>query len=134
MQFKFHHVNLCAENVPRLSDFYRAVFDLDRMPAYQRVNTAAGYGGTVDFITDGAIEFHLAQKDANLGFRMKQFINPLHHGHICFRTDDIEGFKRRLEARGIPYSDYGVWAVAGWYQIFFHDPEGNVIEVHQTGK
>ena len=22
----------------------------------------------------------------------------------------------------------------GWYQIFFHDPEGNIIEVHQTGK
>ena len=23
------------------------------------------------------------------------------------------------------------WAMKGWHQIFFHDPEGNVIEVHQ---
>ena len=27
-------------------------------------------------------------------------------------------------------SDYGDWAIKGWRQIFFHDPDGNVIEVH----
>ena len=31
----------------------------------------------------------------------------------------------------IPFSDYGTWAMKGWHQIFFQDPEGNVIEVHQ---
>ena len=39
----------------------------------------------------------------------------------------------KLEAQNIPYADYGKWAMAGWYQIFFHDPDGNIIEVHQTG-
>jgi glyoxylase I family protein len=24
-----------------------------------------------------------------------------------------------------------VWAMANWYQIFFMDPDGNMIEVHQ---
>jgi glyoxylase I family protein len=33
----------------------------------------------------------------------------------------------------VPYADYGKWALAGWYQIFFHDPDGNIIEVHQIG-
>jgi hypothetical protein len=24
--------------------------------------------------------------------------------------------------------------MAGWYQIFFHDPDGNIVDVHQTRK
>lgn len=133
MNFKYHHLNLCSENVPRLAEFYRSVFGLGSLE-YERINTAAGYGGNVAFLTDGAIEFHLAKRDLELGFRMKQHINPLDRGHFCFRTDDIEGFKRRLDELKIPYGDFGVWAVKGWYQIFFHDPDGNIIEVHQTGK
>ena len=135
MKLQYHHMNLCTENVQRLSAFYRSVFDLGTVN-YQRVKASdeAGYGGNVDFVTDGAVEFHLARRDVDLGFRMKQAINPLDRGHFCFRTDDIEGFKRRLEEKQIPYSDYGTWAMSGWYQIFFHDPDGNIIEVHQTGK
>jgi catechol 2,3-dioxygenase-like lactoylglutathione lyase family enzyme len=55
------------------------------------------------------------------------------HGHFCFRTDDIKGFMRRCDERGIRYSDYGCWAIPGWHQVFLHDPDGNVIEVHQPG-
>ena len=40
--------------------------------------------------------------------------------------------KKRLDEKGIRYSDYGGWAMAGWHQIFFYDPDGNVIEVHQA--
>jgi catechol 2,3-dioxygenase-like lactoylglutathione lyase family enzyme len=54
------------------------------------------------------------------------------NGHIAFRTDDIAAFKKRLEEKGIPFSDYGAWAMRGWAQIFFYDPEGNVIEVHEV--
>lgn len=135
MSIKYHHMNLCTEDVQRLSEFYSSVFGLSRTN-YQRINTdgAASYAGNVDFLTDGAVEFHISRKDVNLGFRMEQIINPLERGHFCFRTDDIEGFKRKLEELGVPYADYGTWAMSGWYQIFFHDPDGNIIEVHQTGK
>ena len=77
------------------------------------------------------MQMHLATQDLGVGFRTRHSINLLERGHIAFRTDDIEAFKKRLEERGIPYSDYGAWAMNGWYQIFFHDPDGNVIEVHQ---
>ena len=40
--------------------------------------------------------------------------------------------KKHLEEQGVPYSDWGNTAVKGWHQIFFYDPEGNVIEVHQA--
>jgi catechol 2,3-dioxygenase-like lactoylglutathione lyase family enzyme len=133
MKFQYHHMNLCTENVSRLSEFYQTIFAMDRIEdeEHTRVNVDDGYGAQVDFVTDGAIEFHLATRDVNLGFKMKQHINPLDRGHFCFRTDDIEGFKKRLDELGIQYADYGVWAIANWYQIFLHDPDGNIIEVHQ---
>lgn len=134
MKFKFHHMNLCTENVPRIGEFYRNLFGLEPVNGYVRVDGSNSYGGAVEFVSDGAVEFHLARRDVELGFRMKHFVNPLDRGHFCFRTDDIDGFKRRLDEKKIPYSDYGVWAIKGWHQIFFHDPDGNIIEVHQTGK
>jgi glyoxylase I family protein len=73
----------------------------------------------------------LATKDLGVAFRTNHVVNPLERGRIAFRTDDIAAFKRRLEAKNIPYSDYGRWAMNGWHQIFFYDPEGNGIEVHQ---
>ena len=39
--------------------------------------------------------------------------------------------KSALEAKGIAYSDWGESAVKGWHQVYFYDPDGNVIEVHQ---
>ena len=37
-----------------------------------------------------------------------------------------------LTEKGVPFADYGTWAMGGWYQIFFYDPAGNIIEVHQA--
>ena len=137
MNFKYHHMNLCTENVARTSEFYQSVFNLSKLQDEEHnlvgEDTEDRFDGDVDFLTDGEVEFHITKKDVNLGFEMKHFINPLERGHFCFRTDDIEGFKKRLEEKGIPYADYGKWALAGWYQIFFHDPDGNIIEVHQIG-
>ena len=134
MKLKLHHVNLCTTNVPAMDEFYRTVLNLEPEPsmAASRVTTG-GYPGDVAFVTDGATQVHLAERDLGVGFRTGQAINPMERGHIAFRTDDIEAVKRRLEERGIPFSDYGGWAMAGWQQIFFHDPDGNVIEVHQVG-
>ena len=93
--------------------------------------TTDGYAGEVAFVTDGQTQLHLAERDLGVGFRTGNAINPVERGHIAFRTDDIEAFKRRLTEKGVPFSDYGAWAMNGWEQIFFHDPEGNVVEVHQ---
>jgi catechol 2,3-dioxygenase-like lactoylglutathione lyase family enzyme len=137
MKFQYHHMNICTENVSKTSEFYQSVFNLKKIQDAEHSlvgeETADRFDGIVDFLTDGEVEFHITKKDVNLGFEMKHFINPLERGHFCFRTDDIEGFKKRLEEKGIPYADYGKWALSGWYQIFFHDPNGNIIEVHQIG-
>jgi catechol 2,3-dioxygenase-like lactoylglutathione lyase family enzyme len=133
MKIKLHHVNFCTTNVPAMDEFYRSVLDLDREPSVGagRV-TSQGYPGKVAFVTDGTTQVHLAEKDLGVSFRTGQAINPVERGHIAFRTDDIEAFKARLKEKGIPFSDFGTWAMNGWHQIFFHDPDGNIIEVHQV--
>jgi catechol 2,3-dioxygenase-like lactoylglutathione lyase family enzyme len=137
MKFKYHHMNLCTEDVSRLSKFYQSIFGLNRIQDEEHglasAETANRYDGQVEFLGDGQVEFHITKKDHNTAFRMNMPINPIQNGHFCFRTDDIEGFKKKLEEQGIPYADYGKWALKGWYQIFFHDPDGNIIEVHQIG-
>jgi predicted enzyme related to lactoylglutathione lyase len=61
MKFKFHHLNLCTDNLPRLTKFYQKLFDLGtiRDEEHTRVNaerTGNGYSANVDFLTDGATE------------------------------------------------------------------------------
>jgi catechol 2,3-dioxygenase-like lactoylglutathione lyase family enzyme len=136
MKFKFHHMNLCTDRLPRLTEFYKTLFDLGTIhdEEHTRVNdqsTTTGYSGKVDFLSDGAIEFHWAERDLDTGFKMNKIINPMARGHFCFRTDDIKGFMRKCDELRIPYSDYGKWAIAGWYQVFLQDPDGNIIEIHQ---
>jgi catechol 2,3-dioxygenase-like lactoylglutathione lyase family enzyme len=133
MKLTLHHVNFATENVGRLDKFYRDVLYLedetDDLPQREKHK---GYPGDVSFLTDGRIQFHLAEKDLEVGFRTGHAVNPVDRGHIAYRTDDIDQFKKHLEAKSISYSDYGNIAVNGWQQIFFYDPDGNVIEVHQV--
>ena len=133
MKIKLHHVNLCSTDVPAMDEFYRSVLDLKTEPGLNENRTpGGGYPGKVSFVTDGTTQVHLAEKDLGVSFRTGQAINPVERGHIAFRTDDIDAFKRRLKEKGIPFSDFGTWAMKGWEQIFFYDPDGNIVEVHQV--
>ena len=130
MDLKLHHVNYSTKDVGKLADFYRSVFNLKPVTSHTQI-TSQGYDRQVAFLTDGTTEFHLASQDLGVAFRLKQSLNPLDRGHIAYRTDDIEAFKAMLREKNIPFADYGVWAMGGWYQIFLQDPDGTIIEVHQ---
>lgn len=133
MKLTLHHINLSTDKVSEMDMFYRDILQLapetDGLPVLEKTK---GYAGDVAFVTDGQISTHIAQKDVAAGFKTGHTVNPVSHGHIAYRTDDLAAFKAHLEARGVPYSDWGHTAVAGWSQIFFYDPDGNVIEVHQV--
>ncbi|MEM6385857.1 MAG: VOC family protein [Pseudomonadota bacterium] len=135
MKLEFHHINFVSEDVDRLHAFYTEVLGLDDIPADQFVRTQAqgetGYDGKIRFATEGQMQMHLAERDFDVAFRNGQVINPVQRGHIAFRTDDIEAFLKLLDDHNVPYSDYGTAFSQEWHQVFFHDPEGNVIEVHQ---
>lgn len=135
MKLTLHHINLSSDNVAEMDAFYRDVIGLDvetdenLLPPLEKTK---GYAGDVSFVTDGHIQMHLAERDLNVGFKTGHIVNPVAKGHIAYRTDDIEAFKAHLTKKGIPFSDWGNTAVKGWHQIFFYDPDGNIIEVHQA--
>ena len=133
MKLNLHHVNFASKDIEGMTRFYREVLGLgeeaDGLPILEKKK---GYSGDVAFLTDGRIQFHLARQDLAVGFKTGHVVNPVDKGHIAFRTDNINEFKKSLEEKGINYSDYGNIAVEGWHQIFFYDPDGNVIEVHQV--
>jgi len=135
MKLEFHHINYVADDVDRLHDFYTKVLGLDDIPQNNFPRTEAtdqnGYTGKIRFATEGRMQMHLAEREFSVAFKNGQVINPVERGHIAFRTDDIDAFLRVLDENNIPYSDYGTTFAKEWHQVFFMDPEGNVIEVHQ---
>jgi catechol 2,3-dioxygenase-like lactoylglutathione lyase family enzyme len=135
MKLEFHHINIVSHDVDRVHDFYTRVLGLSDIPPVRFPRTEAsadrGFAGKIRFATEGKVEFHLAERDLDVAFRNGQVINPVERGHIAFRTDDIAAVIRVLEENGIPYSDYGTAFAAEWHQVFFRDPEGTIVEVHQ---
>jgi len=135
MKLEFHHINFVSEDVDRLHDFYTNILGLDDIPMENFPRTEEtddrGYSGEIRFATDGGMQMHLAERELNVAFKNGQVINPVDKGHIAFRTDDIQAFLKLLDEQAIPYSDYGTTFAKSWHQVFFLDPEGNVVEVHQ---
>ena len=135
MKLEFHHINFVSHDVDGMHDFYTQVLGMADIPVQNFPRTEArgdkGFDGKIRFATEGSMEMHLAERAQDVAFRNGQVINPVARGHIAFRTDDLAAFLQILRDRGIPYSDYGTTFAKEWHQVFFHDPEGNVIEVHQ---
>ena len=103
MKLTLHHINLSTTNVEAMDDFYQDVLGLDRetegLPVLEKTQ---GYSGDVAFVSDGAIQVHLATRDIEAGFRTGLIVNPVSRGHIAYRCDDLAAFKAHLEAKGIP--------------------------------
>ncbi|MEM8652201.1 MAG: VOC family protein [Pseudomonadota bacterium] len=135
MKLEFHHINFVADDVDRMHNFYTNILGLDGMSEQDFPRTEAsedqGYSGKIRFATEGNMQMHLAERAFDTAFKNGQVINPVERGHIAFRTDDLKSFLKMLDENDIPYSDYGTAFAKEWHQVFFHDPEGNVIEVHQ---
>jgi hypothetical protein len=79
MNFKFHHMNICTDNLSRLSKFYKTLFDLGTISDKEHtvvsgIREDRAYTGKVDFLTDGDIEFHWSERDLETGFKMKKFV------------------------------------------------------------
>jgi glyoxylase I family protein len=132
MKLRLHHINLATRDVKELESFYKDILFLDTQTEdLPTLDKKKGYSGDVSFVGDGKVQMHLAQKDLSVNFKTGHFINPVERGHIAYRTDDIEAFKNHLNENNIEFTDWGDIGVSGWHQIFFYDPDGNIIEVHQ---
>ena len=144
MKLRLHHVNVCSDDMEELHRFYAEVLGLEMMPLPAMIDhldddavphaDAGPWKDNVAFFDAGdadMLQIHASRRQAFLGPRMGHTINPLLTGHFAFRTDNLDECRKHLTEQGIPFADYGEWAVKDWDQIFFTDPAGNVIEIHQ---
>ena len=145
MKLRLHHVNVCSDDMEELHRFYSEALGLDVLPPLPMIELEdavrsepeeqGDWKQNVGFFAAGdadELQIHASRRQAYLGARMGQAVNPLITGHFAFRTDDLDELRARLTKADIPFSDYGEWSVKGWDQIFFTDPAGNVIEVHEV--
>src|ERR1700730_19001114 len=110
MLLSLHHINLVSDDVARMQAFYRQVLGLEELPEMVSLRDTRSYDRKVAFIDARPTQIHLATRDDALGFRCQQVVNPVTtHGHIAFRTDNIDDVKAQLVRHNIPYSDYGIW-------------------------
>lgn len=51
-------------------------------------------------------------------------------GHICFKASEreINAWRERLEAKGVPIEADFLWPASGGRSIYFRDPAGNCLE------
>jgi glyoxylase I family protein len=146
MKLRLHHVNVVSDDMSELHSFYRDVLGLEMAPLPPMIehlghqndrDESEGddkWTANVAFFNASGqdeLQIHAGRRQAYLGARMGHAINPLLTGHFAFRTDDLDAVRKELNEAGIPFSDYGEWAVKDWDQIFLTDPAGNVIEIHQ---
>ena len=100
MNLEFHHINFVSKDIDKMNDFYKNILCMDSIPIenFPRTEETAdsGYSGKINFVTEGKIEMHLAERDLNVAFKNNQTINPVDHGHIAFRTNDIKSFLKKL--------------------------------------
>jgi catechol 2,3-dioxygenase-like lactoylglutathione lyase family enzyme len=123
--------------------FYEKALGLSKIPSPEMIATASSGSTDGDAEWDDAAKFfeagdpnelqiHVTQRQPYLALLEGHSVNPLIGGHFAFRTDNIEEVKATLTENGIPFDDWGIWSVKGWYQIFLTDPAGNMIEIHQV--
>jgi glyoxylase I family protein len=148
VKLRLHHVNVVSDNMEELHEFYRTALGMETDPLPPMVEHLGHqndrhdadddkWRSNVAFFNargdeDVDLQIHAGRRQAFLGPRMGHTINPLLTGHYAFRTDDLDEVRKHLQDQGIPFADYGEWAVKDWDQIFLTDPAGNVIEIHQV--
>jgi glyoxylase I family protein len=126
-----------------LTNFYGEALGLSLLPSPPMIATSKTNHSDGDAEWDTAAKFfdagdpaelqiHATQRQPYLAAQEGHSVNPLIQGHFAFRTDDIVAIKARLTEHNIPFDDWGIWSVEGWHQIFFTDPAGNMIEIHQV--
>jgi glyoxylase I family protein len=140
---RLHHVNVTSDHMASLADFYQNALGLNLLQSPEMIANESSGAATGDEAWDDAAKFfeagdpaelqiHVTQRQPYLALLENHSVNPLIGGHFAFRTDNIEEIKASLTAAGIPFDDWGIWSVKGWYQIFLTDPAGNMIEIHQV--
>ncbi|MGI9434638.1 MAG: VOC family protein [Geminicoccaceae bacterium] len=133
MEWMLHHVNVPAHDVRETAGFFRNVIGLcDGSWIYPDTQ------GDLHHEDDGIAYFGIENRGLHVVRSIPTFArdngfmhNPTIGGHFAISVADIDALKARLDRAAVPYSDAGIYAMAGIHQIYCYDPSFNVIEINQ---
>ena len=136
MNWSIHHVNLEARNVRKAAAFYNTILGMSE-GAWTFPESRGYIPSSPDRLAlfpDGRQShtgLHLIKPDPEFAARNNLRHNPSVGGHVAIEVSDLKAVLRRLDAAGIPYSDAGVFAIPGLWNVYVEDPEGRVLEINQ---
>ena len=142
---QLHHTGLTVSDVDRSAEFYGALFNLNEIARVEM--EGALVEGNLD--VPGAKILVVLLSGHNTILEFVQYLTPegqpfklrncdVGAAHVCFAVEDIEGFARELESRGIkpngpPNDPIPDGPAAGSRFMYFRDPDGLTVEVLQPG-
>ena len=136
MSWSIHHVNLEAKDVRTAAAFYATILGMAEgswtFPESRGYIPAAP--DRLALFPDGRQShtgLHLIKADPEFAGRNGLSHNPSVGGHVAIEVTDLKAVLRRLDAAGIRYSDAGVFAIPGVWNVYVEDPEGNLLEINQ---
>lgn len=138
MSWSIHHVNIESRDVRRAAAFYQSIFGMEE--GEWVLPEAAGYLQVAkdrlalfeDPTRGGQAQgLHIIRADPDFPAKNNITHNPTVGGHFAIQVKDLQAVIRRLKAAGVPYSDAGVFAIPGLWNVYVEDPDGNLVEINQ---
>lgn len=136
MSWSIHHVNLETQDVRKAAAFYSTILGMSE--GQWTFPESRGYipaePDRLALFGDGRQShtgLHLIKPDPDFAARNNLTHNPSVGGHVAIEVKDLKAVLRRLDAAGIRYSDAGVFAIPGLWNVYVEDPEGNLLEINQ---
>ncbi|GLJ25532.1 hypothetical protein SUGI_0488980 [Cryptomeria japonica] len=123
-----NHVSFVCKSVQSSTQFYINVL------GFKLVKRPSSFEFQGAWLFNYGVGIHLLECTSVDDLPKKSEINP-RHNHISFQSSDIETIQRKLEDIKMKY-EKRVVEEGGVYieQIFFHDPDGYMIEICNCNK
>lgn len=134
MDWEIHHVNLPAQDVIATRQFLTTIVGL-KEGQWIYPETVGELHHDERSIAYFGVEnrgIHAVRSIPSFAQDNGFMHNPTIGGHFAIGVPDLAAIISRLTDAGIPFSDAGVYAMAGVHQIYVYDPSFNVIEINQT--
>jgi methylmalonyl-CoA epimerase len=120
------HVAITVRDMDRAVAFYRDVLGFEVLGqlvldggTFKLVYLQAGTGRIELFaFTEKGRASDTQNRDQDLGLK-----------HVAFSVDDVDAVAHRLKAHGVPLTLEPLDAPGGVRLAFFHDPDGNLLEL-----
>jgi catechol 2,3-dioxygenase-like lactoylglutathione lyase family enzyme len=128
---ELHHHGICMHPslTDKMRDFYQGVLGLTPDPGRPNIPGIPGYW--MDLPNDTQI--HLMAREGPSRYAKGPDRDPV-FTHVALAVPDVVEAERELKRLGVDY--WRTESVVGpdQNQLFFYDPAGNMVELHQVGQ